>query len=85
MRHVSRNLKETREIAENFLKLLSPSEEATVVALQGDLGAGKTAFARAVGEILGIKEGIRSPTFVIEKIYATRNVLAVEKQSYIFL
>ena len=63
-------MEETREIAESFLGSVSRGERATVVALKGDLGAGKTAFAQSVGRILGIEEGIRSPTFVIEKIYS---------------
>ena len=41
-----------------------------MVALQGDLGSGKTAFTQEVGKILGVKENMHSPTFVIEKIYA---------------
>lgn len=40
-----------------------------VIALQGELGAGKTAFAQEVGKILGVAENMHSPTFVIEKIY----------------
>lgn len=70
MKHISKSLRETKEIAQNFLNTIFRGDTSTVVALQGDLGAGKTAFAQVVGEILGIEEGIRSPTFVIEKIYA---------------
>ena len=40
-----------------------------VVALDGNLGAGKTTFAQEVGKILGVVENMHSPTFVIEKIY----------------
>jgi tRNA threonylcarbamoyladenosine biosynthesis protein TsaE len=69
MKHISKNLRETSEIARKFLDTLRPTSMACVVALQGDLGAGKTAFAKAVGEILGVKENVTSPTFVIEKIY----------------
>lgn len=43
--------------------------KATVVALQGDLGSGKTAFAQAFGKIFGVKENMPSPTFVIMKSY----------------
>lgn len=43
--------------------------QATVVALYGDLGVGKTAFIKAVAKTLGVKEDVTSPTFVIEKIY----------------
>ncbi|TGE33724.1 tRNA (adenosine(37)-N6)-threonylcarbamoyltransferase complex ATPase subunit type 1 TsaE [Desulfosporosinus sp. Sb-LF] len=34
-----------------------------VVALSGDLGAGKTAFAQGVGEMLGVTGPMTSPTF----------------------
>ena len=40
---------------------------ATVLALQGDLGAGKTSFLQGFAKGLGIEEKILSPTFVIMK------------------
>ncbi|OHA92458.1 MAG: tRNA (adenosine(37)-N6)-threonylcarbamoyltransferase complex ATPase subunit type 1 TsaE [Candidatus Zambryskibacteria bacterium RIFCSPHIGHO2_01_FULL_46_30] len=43
--------------------------KATVVGLQGELGSGKTAFAKALGKMMGIDEHIVSPTFVIMKSY----------------
>jgi len=43
---------------------------ATLVALSGELGAGKTTFAQAAAKSLGVEETVNSPTFVIEKIYA---------------
>ncbi len=46
-----------------------PHEGAVVLALTGDLGAGKTAFVKAVAKELGITEHITSPTFVIMKTY----------------
>jgi len=45
------------------------SEQAVVVALQGDLGAGKTTLTQHIARIFGIKKNITSPTFVIEKVY----------------
>lgn len=42
---------------------------ATVIGLQGELGAGKTTFAQGVAKGLGVKEKILSPTFVIIKKY----------------
>ena len=69
MKYVSKSTEETNKVASNFLNTLEIGNAATVVALQGDLGAGKTAFAQEVGKILGVEENLRSPTFVIEKIY----------------
>ena len=41
---------------------------ATVVALSGDLGSGKTTFAKSFAAVLGLRpEDVTSPTFVIEK------------------
>lgn len=40
-----------------------------IILLEGDLGAGKTTFTQQLGEYLGIKEIITSPTFTIQKIY----------------
>lgn len=42
---------------------------ATVIALQGDLGSGKTHFAQNFGKVLGVEENMPSPTFVIMKNY----------------
>jgi len=69
MKRISKSLEETGEMARKFAQGLKKSEKATVVALIGDLGSGKTAFSQAVGNFLGVKETMQSPTFVIEKIY----------------
>ena len=41
----------------------------SVYSLEGDLGAGKTVFAKGFAEGLGITETVNSPTFTIMKIY----------------
>lgn len=67
-----KNLKELRVVAEGFLKILSqntPKGQGVVVGLSGDLGAGKTAFTKCVAEVLGVREIVTSPTFVLEKRY----------------
>lgn len=57
------------EIA-NFLtsNQLTPGK-ATILALHGDLGSGKTAFVKSLGKALGLRDNITSPTFVILKSY----------------
>lgn len=46
-----------------------------VIALVGDLGAGKTTLTKGIGEALGVKRVINSPTFTIMKVYDTTNVV----------
>lgn len=48
-----------------------PTDRAVVLTLAGELGAGKTAFVQQLGELLGIRETITSPTFVVMKRYET--------------
>jgi len=48
---------------------LVKSLRATIIALSGDLGAGKTTLTQAIARELGVKENIISPTFVILKSY----------------
>lgn len=47
---------------------------ATVVCLNGDLGAGKTTLTAELGKQLGIMTEIQSPTFVILKNYPTHTM-----------
>ena len=55
--------------AAQFAHTLKRDNAALVVALEGDLGAGKTTFVQGVARALGIKESVTSPTFVIQKTY----------------
>lgn len=40
-----------------------------VIALQGDLGAGKTNFVQGLARGLGIREDVNSPTFILANEY----------------
>ncbi len=60
------NINETFELAYNLSKLLKPNQ---VLTLNGNLGAGKTVFAKGLAKGLGINEEITSPTFNILKCY----------------
>jgi tRNA threonylcarbamoyladenosine biosynthesis protein TsaE len=48
-----------------------PENAAAVIALSGDLGAGKTTLSQEIGRTLGVAEQMVSPTFVILKRYGT--------------
>ena len=56
----------TLKIAYSFGKTLKPG---IVVALIGELGTGKTVFARGVANALGVKEKITSPSFTLINEY----------------
>lgn len=45
-------------------------DNATVIELVGDVGAGKTTFVRGLAKGLGVKEPVTSPSFTISKSYA---------------
>ncbi|PIQ92385.1 MAG: tRNA (adenosine(37)-N6)-threonylcarbamoyltransferase complex ATPase subunit type 1 TsaE [Parcubacteria group bacterium CG11_big_fil_rev_8_21_14_0_20_39_14] len=66
----SYSARETRNLAEKlarFFKKRNPQKRALVLALEGDLGGGKTTFLQGFAKGLGIKEKILSPTFIILK------------------
>lgn len=77
MKKITNNLKEFNLVACEFTKeiLRKPGfrKNALVVALSGDLGAGKTHFVKAVAKEFGIKNTINSPTFVIMKRYEIKD------------
>ncbi|SFS90360.1 tRNA (adenosine(37)-N6)-threonylcarbamoyltransferase complex ATPase subunit type 1 TsaE [Marininema halotolerans] len=56
----------TRKIASRVAAALQPGD---VIALEGDLGAGKTTFSQGVAKGLGIVDPIDSPTFTLIKEY----------------
>ena len=58
----SQSEKQTLGFAKNLAKTLKGGE---VIGLIGDLGVGKTVFARGLARGLGIKRKINSPTFVL--------------------
>ncbi len=71
---ITKSLDETQKLAADWVKSLDTSrDEALVVGLYGNLGAGKTSFTQAVAKELGVTDIVNSPTFVIEKIYETKH------------
>ena len=62
----SRSAAETEELAARIGAILSVD---TVLALHGNLGAGKTTFVRGLARAWDIQEAITSPTFNLYTIY----------------
>jgi len=65
-------LPEIQSIAQEVLDAVKKPRRftgAAVIALSGDLGAGKTTLTQAIARELGVKEHLVSPTFVIMKFY----------------
>ncbi|MDQ0351808.1 tRNA threonylcarbamoyladenosine biosynthesis protein TsaE [Alkalibacillus filiformis] len=63
------NETETQRLAKQIGEKLLPND---VVTLDGDLGAGKTTFAKGLAEGLAVKRTVNSPTFTIVKEYKGR-------------
>lgn len=63
---ISSQPSETMEFSKRLAHHLKPGD---VLALEGDLGAGKTTFTKGLAEGLQIKKTVNSPTFTIIKEY----------------
>ena len=66
---MTRSGDETERVGERLGRRLVPGD---VVALSGELGAGKTCFVRGLARGLGVTQGVSSPTFVIVNQYTGR-------------
>mgnify|MGYP004589774867 CR=1 FL=1 len=63
---ITKNELETIELAQNFESEKFPN---MILCLDGEMGSGKTMFAKGIANALGITESITSPTFTIIKEY----------------
>lgn len=64
-----KNVLETKKLGELLGQYAKPK---MVIALMGDLGAGKTTFTQGIAKGLGISRTVSSPTFTILKIHQGR-------------
>jgi tRNA threonylcarbamoyladenosine biosynthesis protein TsaE len=67
---LSHSTGETKKIAAEFAATLKGGE---VVALEGEIGAGKTTFVQGLAAALGAENLARSPTFTVMNVYPTNN------------
>ena len=68
-RAVTRSADDTLALAAAVGELLRPGD---VVSVAGDLGAGKTVFARGIAQGLGVSQPVVSPSFTIVREYDGR-------------
>ena len=66
MEYMTNSPEETEKIGAALGKILPPG---TVLAYEGDLGAGKTAFTRGLARGLGCTDIVTSPTYTIVNEY----------------
>jgi len=65
---VVHSLAETEQLAASMAQEVSNGAR---IGLCGELGVGKTHFAKAFAKALGVTEEVVSPTFIIENVYQT--------------
>ncbi|MFH1390512.1 MAG: tRNA (adenosine(37)-N6)-threonylcarbamoyltransferase complex ATPase subunit type 1 TsaE [Candidatus Margulisiibacteriota bacterium] len=66
---ITKSAEETIELGRKIGALLRPNE---VIALIGDLGAGKTTLCQGIAHGVGVKDYVTSPTFIIINEHAGR-------------
>ncbi|OGI16181.1 MAG: tRNA (adenosine(37)-N6)-threonylcarbamoyltransferase complex ATPase subunit type 1 TsaE [Candidatus Portnoybacteria bacterium RBG_19FT_COMBO_36_7] len=70
LEYLSKSAAQTQKLAGEVLKetlSIKKRKNGIVLALEGELGGGKTTFVQGLARALGVKEKITSPTFVILK------------------
>ncbi|MDP3453017.1 MAG: tRNA (adenosine(37)-N6)-threonylcarbamoyltransferase complex ATPase subunit type 1 TsaE [Bacteroidales bacterium] len=65
-RIVIKSLREIERAAAEFLEMIGNNK---IIALYGSMGAGKTTFTKALCKVMGVVDGVNSPTFSIINEY----------------
>ena len=67
---ICQSLQDLHQVAQEIIDF-AITQQQHVWILEGDLGAGKTTFVKAVCEVLGVDEIVNSPTFALINEYQT--------------
>jgi tRNA threonylcarbamoyladenosine biosynthesis protein TsaE len=70
---------DTRALGAALAGFVRPGD---LIVLVGPLGAGKTALTQGLGEALGVREPVTSPTFVIARVHRGGRVPLVHVDAY---
>lgn len=81
---LSQSPKETKALAQIFFSQFKSFDKPLILALSGNLGAGKTTFTQGLAKALGVKDRVVSPTFVVMKSFPIpgRLPLAVSRKRF---
>ena len=71
MEFITHSPEETEQLGAALGRKLNPG---TILAYEGDLGAGKTAFTRGLARGLGAKDMVTSPTYTIVNEYLSGRI-----------
>ncbi len=66
---ITHSAQQTQQFAQQFAQTLHGGD---VILLKGDLGAGKTHFAKGLAAGLGVDDTVTSPTFALHNSYQGR-------------
>ena len=77
--HTLPSPEDTRALGAELAGLLRPGD---LVVLVGPLGAGKTALTQGLGQGLGVREPVTSPTFVIARVHTGGRLPLVHVDAY---
>lgn len=68
--YLTKTTAQTKRLGQKIAQQLRGGE---ILALNGNLGSGKTTFLKGLAKGLGIKQTITSPTFVLMKVYPVKH------------
>ena len=73
------SIEETQKVAKNLAKKTLPG---SVIALIGELGAGKTTFTKGFAREMGVKDSVTSPTFKLVSEYKGKKYVLNHVDAY---
>ena len=73
------SIEETQKVAKNLAKKTPPG---SVIALIGELGAGKTTFTKGFAREMGVKDSVTSPTFKLVSEYKGKKYVLNHVDAY---